>query len=112
MTKPTAKEAMRNNRPSCDLLAATAQIISPILLPFLLGCSTAQTLPLAPVAVSRAERTAEQAAKLLRITPHTLAVWRCSNRYGLPFLRIGRKAYYRKADLIEWVAKQRVEVTA
>jgi tetratricopeptide (TPR) repeat protein len=86
MTKPTAKEAMSNTRPSCDLLAATAQIVSPILLPFLLGCSTAQTLPLAPVAVSRAERTAEQAAKLSESQnwPAAAQEWKlAAERFGL-----------------------------
>ena len=86
MTKPTAKEAMRNNRPSCDLLAATAQIVFPILLPFLLGCSTAQTLPPTPVAVSRADRTAEQAAKLSESQnwPAAAQEWKlAAERFGL-----------------------------
>ena len=67
MTKPpvqAAKGERRDFRPGCELLAATARVLSPVLLPCLLGCSTTQTLPPAPVAATQAERTAEQAAKL------------------------------------------------
>jgi hypothetical protein len=44
------------------------------------------------------------AAKFLggKITPlsvGTLAVWRCTKRYDLPFLKIGRSVRYRKSDL-------------
>src|SRR5712692_546507 len=86
MTKPAAKDAMRNNRPGCDLLAATAQIVSPVLLPFLLGCSTAQTLPPATVAATQAERTAEQAAKLSESQnwPAAAQEWKlAAERFGL-----------------------------
>jgi hypothetical protein len=33
---------------------------------------------------------------------------------GIPYLRIGRRALYRKADVLDWIAKnsQRVESTA
>src|SRR5258708_22506329 len=77
---------MRNNRPGCELLAVTGQIVSPILLLFLLGCSTAKPLPPAPVAVSRAERTAEQAAKLSESQnwPAAAQEWKlAAERFGL-----------------------------
>jgi tetratricopeptide (TPR) repeat protein len=89
MTKPTAKAAKgakRNNRPGRELLAATAQIVSPILLSLLLGCSTAQPLPPVPVAVSQAERTAEQAAKLSESQnwPAAAQEWKlAAERFGL-----------------------------
>lgn len=46
---------------------------------------------------------AEQAAEILDVTPGTLAVWRCSGRYALPFVKVGRKVRYRRADLEAWL---------
>ena len=43
------------------------------------------------------------AAAVLEITPGTLAVWRCTGRYNLPFIKIGRKVRYRRADLDAWL---------
>src|SRR6266568_93752 len=89
MTKPAAKAAKgekRDNRPGCELLAAIAQVLSPVLLPCLLGCSTTRTLPPVPVAVSRAERTAEQAAKLSESQnwPAAAQEWKlAAERFGL-----------------------------
>jgi excisionase family DNA binding protein len=48
--------------------------------------------------------TAEEAAKLLRVEPQTLAVWRCLRRVDLPFVRAGRKILYREQDLADFVA--------
>ena len=39
----------------------------------------------------------EAAAGLLDVTPGTLSVWRTTGRYGLPFVKIGRKVRYRRA---------------
>ncbi len=39
------------------------------------------------------------AAKVLDVLPQTLAVWRCTKRYPLPYIRIGRNIRYRAADL-------------
>lgn len=35
----------------------------------------------------------------------TLAVWRCTNRVKLPFVRIGGRVMYRRVDLDEFIAK-------
>ena len=43
------------------------------------------------------------AAELLEVTPGTLAVWRCTGRYNLPFIKIGRKVRYRRSDLDAWL---------
>ena len=43
------------------------------------------------------------AATLLGVTPGTLSVWRCTGRYNLPFIKIGRKVRYRRSDLIAWL---------
>lgn len=56
--------------------------------------------------------TDAQLAKLLRTKRHTLAVWRCSKRHGLPYLRIGRKPYYRKQDVLDWLAARVVRPQA
>jgi excisionase family DNA binding protein len=45
----------------------------------------------------------EQAAKTLGVTPGTLMVWRCTKRYPLRFVRIGRKIRYREEDLIKFI---------
>ncbi len=45
----------------------------------------------------------QEAAQLLDVSPGTLSVWRSTGRYNLPFLKIGRKVRYRRADLQEWL---------
>ncbi len=45
----------------------------------------------------------KQAAKILDVSPHTLDVWRATNRYPLPFVRIGRKIRYRLSDLYAFI---------
>jgi excisionase family DNA binding protein len=44
-----------------------------------------------------------QAAAALDVTPGTLAVWRSTGRYKLPFIKVGRKVRYRRADLEAWL---------
>lgn len=44
-----------------------------------------------------------EAAELLDTAPGTLSVWRCTGRYNLPFLKVGRKVRYRRADLMAWL---------
>ncbi len=43
------------------------------------------------------------AAELLDVSPGTLSVWRSTGRYALPFLKVGRKVRYRRADLLAWL---------
>jgi excisionase family DNA binding protein len=47
--------------------------------------------------------TTEEAAEYLDITPNTLAIWRCTKRYEIPHIKVGRKVRYRKADLDAWL---------
>ena len=35
----------------------------------------------------------------------TLAVWRCTNRVPLPYVRVGGKVMYRRADLDAFIAR-------
>lgn len=55
--------------------------------------------------------TCEEAALLLRLkNPKTLAVWRSTKRYPLPYIRLGRRSIrYRLRDLKEFLEKQRID---
>ncbi len=48
-----------------------------------------------------------EAAELLGVTEHTLAVWRSSKRYPLPYFCVGRGVRYRPSDLEEFLASRR-----
>jgi len=52
--------------------------------------------------------TPEQAAERLGLRPQTLAVWRTSGRYALPYLKCGRLIRYKPEDVDEWLASRRV----
>lgn len=45
----------------------------------------------------------EQLAKLLQTTVQTLAAWRSTGRYNLPFIKVGRKVLYRGKDVEKWL---------
>jgi excisionase family DNA binding protein len=45
----------------------------------------------------------DQAAATIDVTSGTLSVWRSTGRYGIPFIKIGRKVRYRKSDLLAWL---------
>ncbi|MBY0547053.1 MAG: helix-turn-helix domain-containing protein [Candidatus Obscuribacterales bacterium] len=49
--------------------------------------------------------TRRQAAAYLNCEPQTLAVWACTGRYSLPYVRIGRSVRYRKSDLDAFIAR-------
>ena len=38
--------------------------------------------------------------------PNTLAVWRSTGRYNLPFVKIGRLVKYREADLVAFIDRR------
>lgn len=48
----------------------------------------------------------KQAAAVLHVKATTLAVWRSTGRYDLPFLKIGRLVKYRVSDLAEFLARR------
>jgi excisionase family DNA binding protein len=54
----------------------------------------------------------EEAARRLDVTPGTLMVWRCTKRYPLKFIRIGRKVRYRAADVEEFLKERTVSGVA
>jgi excisionase family DNA binding protein len=43
--------------------------------------------------------SADDVADLLGVTSQTLAVWRSTGRYDLPFVKVGRLVRYRQADV-------------
>ena len=43
--------------------------------------------------------TPEEAARFLSLKVQTLALWRSTQRYGLPYVRCGSRIRYRLADL-------------
>ncbi len=45
----------------------------------------------------------DEAAQILTVEPQTLADWRSTGRYNLPFIRMGRLIRYRRADLDAWL---------
>ena len=45
-------------------------------------------------------------ADFLGTTEGTLAVWRCYKRYGLPFVKVGRKVLYRMSDLEKFIERR------
>ncbi len=52
--------------------------------------------------------TTTEAAQFLGVSIGTLEVWRCTKRYSLPYLKIGRLVKYRRHDLVAWAESRRV----
>ncbi|WP_426428605.1 helix-turn-helix domain-containing protein [Pseudomonas palmensis] len=48
----------------------------------------------------------KQAAIALGVKASTLAVWRSTGRYNLPFLKVGRLVKYRIHDIAEFLARR------
>jgi predicted site-specific integrase-resolvase len=47
--------------------------------------------------------TPKKAAETLGVAIGTLAVWRCTARYSLPFVKIGRRVMYREQDISDFI---------
>lgn len=45
------------------------------------------------------------AAHILGVKTSTLAVWRSTGRYDLPYMKVGRLIRYRVSDLADFLAK-------
>lgn len=48
----------------------------------------------------------KSAARYLRVSPGTLAVWDCTKRYDLKPLKVGRSVRYRKSHLDSFLERQ------
>ena len=44
-----------------------------------------------------------EAAQYLTLASGTLSVWRSTGRYSIPFVKVGRRVRYRRADLDAWL---------
>jgi len=55
--------------------------------------------------------TRAEAAEYLGLAKTTLEVWASTGRYGLPFVKIGRRAFYRRSDLDAFVERRTVRRT-
>lgn len=53
-----------------------------------------------------------QAAEMLNVKPGTLSVWRCTRRYPLRYVKVGRFVRYRQSDIEAFLASRTVEVEA
>ena len=51
----------------------------------------------------------KEAAEFLGISSETLAVWACTKRYNLPYVKIGRLAKYKMSDLIEFINQNTIK---
>ena len=51
--------------------------------------------------------TPRDVAKILGVTPQTLAVWRCEKRYDLPYVKAGRLVRYLDSDVEEFINRRR-----
>ena len=49
-----------------------------------------------------------EAAKILRLSPGTLANWQSTQRRKIPCLKLGKRVFYREADLQKWLELQAV----
>jgi hypothetical protein len=56
--------------------------------------------------------SAEEAAEILGTTAGTLACWRSTRKYDLPFVKIGALVRYRLSDLRDWIARRAVNLPA
>ena len=50
----------------------------------------------------------EQVAEILGVEPGTLGYWRCTGRYHLPYVKVGRLVMYRPEDIEKFVAERTV----
>ena len=50
-----------------------------------------------------------QTAKMLDVTADTLAVWRCTKRYNLAYIKIGKNVRYLKRDVLAFLESRRVQ---
>ncbi|MGA2061053.1 MAG: helix-turn-helix domain-containing protein [Thermoguttaceae bacterium] len=53
----------------------------------------------------------KQASEILGLAPGTLSVWRCTKRYDLPFVKVGRSIRYRISDLERFLESRTIGAT-
>jgi len=45
-----------------------------------------------------------EAARFLNVRPQTLACWASTQRYCLPFIKVGRRVMYRLSDIEQFIS--------
>jgi excisionase family DNA binding protein len=55
--------------------------------------------------------TPDEVSDLLGVKKHTLAVWRSSGRYNLPFHKAGRLVRYCQSDIDDFLERRRCQST-
>lgn len=50
--------------------------------------------------------TPEAAADRLGVSPRTLAIWRCTGRYDLPFVKCGARVRYRTSAIENFLERR------
>jgi hypothetical protein len=53
-------------------------------------------------------RTPQETADKLRVTIGTLTIWRCVQRYNLPYVKVGRKVFYKDSDIENFIKSRTV----
>lgn len=48
----------------------------------------------------------QETAKFLGVTEGTLAVWACTKRYELSYVKVGRLVKYKYSDILEFLEKR------
>ena len=54
----------------------------------------------------------DEVATILGVSVKTLNVWRCTGRYNLPFIKVGARVRYRRADVEAYIARRTVTPNA
>ena len=49
-----------------------------------------------------------ETSEILGVSVGTLAVWRCTNRYPLPYVKVGRVVRYRYGDVLDFLDSQTI----
>jgi hypothetical protein len=49
-----------------------------------------------------------EAAEFLRLAPGTLSNWHSTQKVKIPCFKLGKRVFYRKADLNKWLEQQAV----
>ncbi len=52
--------------------------------------------------------TPEEVANILGVSANTLNVWRCTKRYNLPYIKLGRSIRYRYEDVQHFIKEREV----
>jgi excisionase family DNA binding protein len=60
--------------------------------------------PVAPRTTVDPLLTDDEAARLLGTSVNTLANWRVTGRYPLPFVKVGRLVRYRPSDIAKFIS--------